>query len=142
MDAQMARDEFWKVFDEYVAAKGNKFFVTHTKGGKNQASGNINTADPMAMKTICCEYKYRDNVILVQVYINKDITLYNTLRERREEFEQKIGEKLEWVESGVKSPTVRRIQREFYIGTKSFEEMVKIVYPYILKFIDLFEKYV
>ena len=142
MNAEIARNEFWNCFDKYVADHGNKFFVTHTKAGKNQAAGNINNENPMAMQTICCEYKYRDNLILVQVYINRNVKLYEYLRSKREEFEQKIGERLEWVESGVKSPSVRRIQREFYIGNKSFDKMVEIVYPYILKFIDVFGSYI
>ena len=142
MNAQIARDEFWNYFDEYVKANGNKFFVTHMKSGKNQAAGNINNTSPMATQTLCCEYKYRDNVVLVQVYINHNVKLYEYLRSRKEEFENKIGERLEWVESGKNSPSVRRIQREFYIGNKTLKDMVEIVYPYILKFIDTFGSYI
>ena len=84
MSAQLERDYFWGVFDKYVEKLGNKFFVTHKKNGVNQAAGNINNISPMAMQTICCEYKYLEQTILVQVYINKNEKLFNYLHEKKE----------------------------------------------------------
>lgn len=137
MDAQTAKDTFWKYFDEYVEKMGNEFYVTHVKGGKNQAAGNINNHSPMAMQTICCEYKYRDNVILVQVYINQNIELFEKLYSKKEELEKQLGYIVEWVEHGKTSNSVRRIQRKFYIN-KPLNEMVETVYPYVLDFIKVF----
>lgn len=88
MNAQTARNEFWECFDNYLNEQGNKFYVTHIKGGKNQAAGTINNPSPMAMQTICCEFKYLENVILVQVYINQNTNLYERLHSKKEEFER------------------------------------------------------
>ena len=141
MSAQQERDFFWKCFDEYVKEKGNQFYVTHTKNNVNQAAGNINNISPMAMQTICCEYKYREQVILVQVYINQNVRLYNYLKTKKEEIERALGYSVTWVESGKISPSVRRIQKEFFIN-KPLSEMVKVVYPYIIDFIKVFNKYI
>ena len=54
MGAQAERDKFWECFDNYVDKMGNEFYVTHVKGGINQAAGNINKRSTMAMKTLCC----------------------------------------------------------------------------------------
>ena len=140
MDAQMERDYFWGCFDRFVKENGNKFYATHIKQGKNQAAGNINNISPMAMQTICCEYKYQEQVILVQVYINGNQRLFDYLHANKKTIEKDLGYEVEWIEKGKFSSSVRRIQKKFYIN-KSIELMVKEVYPYILDFIRVFEKY-
>jgi hypothetical protein len=140
MSAQMERDYFWGVFDKYVEKQGNKFFVTHTKNGLNQAAGNINNLSPMAMETICCEYKYLEQTILVQLYINKNELLFNSLYSQKQKIESELGYNVEWITSGKISSLVRRIQKSFFIN-KPIEKMVAEVYPYILDFIRVFGKY-
>ena len=140
MSAQMERDYFWGVFDKYVEKQGNKFFVTHTKNGLNQAAGNINNLSPMAMETICCEYKYLEQTILVQLYINKNELLFNSLYSQKQKIESELGYNVEWITSGKISSSVRRIQKSFFIN-KPIEKMVAEVYPYILDFIRVFGKY-
>ena len=141
MNAQTARDKFWGYFDDYLKERGNQFYVSHVKGGKNQAAGNINNRSPMAMQTICCEYKYQDNVVLVQVYINHNEGLFDRLFSKKVELEEQLGYEVEWIDSGKISPNVRRIQKKFYIN-RSLSEMVEIVYPYILDFIRVFSIYI
>ncbi|MDE7075992.1 MAG: DUF4268 domain-containing protein [Clostridia bacterium] len=141
MNVQYARDKFWEYFDTYLKEQGNKFYITHIKGGKNQAAGNINNRSPMAMQTLCCEFKYREQVILVQVYINKNVRLYEKLYSKKEELEKQLGYEVDWVDHGLISADVRRIQKKFYIN-KPLNEMVEIVYPYILDFVRVFEKYI
>lgn len=63
MSAQKERDYFWFLFDKYNQIQGNNFVVTHEKNVVNQAAGNINNLSPMAMQTICCEYKYLEQTI-------------------------------------------------------------------------------
>lgn len=140
MSAQQERDYFWRVFDKYVEIQGDKFFVTHKKNGVNQAAGNVNNLSPMAMETICCEYKYLEQTILVQVYINKNVKLFDYLYSKRDQLERELGYNVEWVEGGKISSTVRRIQKRFFIN-KSIDKMVIEVYPYILDFIRVFEKF-
>ena len=140
MVAQTERNEFWKCFDNYLHENGNKFYVTHAKGGKNQAAGNINNPSPMAMQTICCEYKYLEQVILIQVYINKNESLYERLYAKKDEFEKQLGYKVEWIDKGIRSNSVRRIQKKFVIN-RPYREMVEIVFPYILDFVRVFSPY-
>ena len=140
MSAQQERDYFWKIFDKYTEIKGNKFFVTHIKNGVNQAAGNINNLSPMAMETICCEYKYLEQTILVQVYINKNVKLFDYLYSKRDQLERELGYNVEWVEGGKISSTVRRIQKRFFIN-KPIDKMVIEIYPYILDFIRVFGKF-
>ena len=140
MDAQFERDNFWGCFDEYVNAHGNQFFVSHEKNGKNQAAGTINNKSPMAMQTNCCEYKYREQVILVQVYINGNERLFDYLYEKQKDIENNLGYSVEWINNGKISSRVRRIQKRFFIN-KSTKEMVEEIYPYILDFIRVFSKY-
>lgn len=140
MSAQNERDQFWFLFDKYIEMQGNQFFVTHTKNGLNQAAGNINNLSPMAMETICCEYKYLEQCILVQVYINKNEELFNYLHSKKEELEKELGYNIEWITSGKKSSTVKRIQKRFLIN-KPIELMIIEIYPYILDFIKVFEKF-
>lgn len=140
MAAQQERDKFWNTFDRYLERQNNPFYVSHVKNGKNQAAGNINNLSPMAMQTICCEFKYRDQVILVQVYINQKIELFDYLYSRKKEIEKRLGYEVEWIERGMRSKTVRRIQKVFPID-KSYYEMVREVFPYILDFIRVFSPY-
>ncbi len=140
MAAQQERDKFWNTFDRYLERQNNPFYVSHVKNGKNQAAGNINNLSPMAMQTICCEFKYQDQVILVQVYINQKIELFDYLYSRKKEIEKRLGYEVEWIERGMRSKTVRRIQKVFPID-KSYYEMVREVFPYILDFIRVFSPY-
>ena len=140
MSAELERNYFWKIFDKYVNQQGDEFFVTHKKGGINQAAGNINNLSPMAMETICCEYKYREQIILIQVYINKNEALFKYLYSKKEQLENELGYKVEWVNGGERSSSVKRIQKTFPIN-RSIEEMVVEIYPYILDFIRVFEKF-
>ena len=140
MRAQEERDFFWRCFDAHVKENGSKFFVTHSKAGVNQAAGNINNSSPMAMQTICCEYKYLEQVILVQVYINNNISLFEYLYSKKDEIEKDLGYEVEWIKQGKVSATVRRIQKRFFIN-RSISEMVKLVYPYVLDFVRVFQKY-
>ena len=140
MSAQLERDYFWKIFDEYVNQQGNEFFVSHKKGGVNQAAGNINNTSPMAMETICCEYKYREQIIVVQFYINKNEKLFEYIYSQKDQIEKELGYKVEWVKGGERSSSVRRVQKQFPIN-KSIKEMVVEIYPYILDFIRVFEKF-
>ena len=94
----------------------------------------------MAMQALCCEYKYRENAILVQVYINNNESLYNKLRSKKTEIETQLGYSVEWIDCGKISNKVKRIQKKFNVN-KPFNEMVKIVYPYILDFIKVFSIY-
>ena len=141
MDARTARNSFWECFDSYIHEHGDKFYVTHTKGDKNQAAGNINNPSPMAMQTICCEFKYQDQVILVQVYINKNEGLYERLYSKKDELEKQLGYMVEWVDKGIRSHSVRRIQKKFIIN-RPYREMIEIIYPYILDFIRVFSPYI
>ena len=141
MSAQYERDYFWKCFDEYLKEQGNKFYVTHVKNGVNQAAGNINNRSPMAMQTICCEFKYLEQTVLVQVYINKNERLFSYLYFKKEEIESNLGYSLEWITSGKLSSSVRRIQKSFPID-KPIKDLVREIYPYILDFIRVFGMYV
>lgn len=141
MNKQTERDKFWECFDKYLKQNGNPFYVTHTKGGKNQAAGNINKPSPMAMQTICCEYKHQERVVLVQVYINHKIDLFEALYSQKDIIETQLGYSVEWVTRGKQSESVRRIQKVFPIN-KTREKMVEDVFPYILDFIRVFGAYV
>lgn len=140
MTAQSEKDYFWRIFDDYVEKQGNEFMITHEKGGINQAAGNINNLSPMAMETICCEYKYREQIILVQFYINRNERLFERLYSQKTEIEDALGYEVEWIKGGKISASVRRIQKRFPIN-KSIKEMVVEVYPYILDFIRVFGKF-
>ncbi len=140
--AQYEKDKFWYYFDKYLETKNAPFMVCHTKGGKNQAAGNINNDNPMAMKTICCEFKYREQVVVVQVYINNDISLYDNLYSKKNDIEKELGYNVEWIGSGERSCTVRKIQKVFEFNwVTNYEQIVEIVYPYILDYIRVFSKY-
>lgn len=140
MTAEIERDFFWKVFDDYVQEQGDEFMITHKKGIVNQAAGNINNLSPMARETICCEYKFREQTILVQVYINKNEELFDYLYSQKMQIEDDLGYKLEWIKGGKISSSVRRIQKQFPIN-KPIKEMVVEIYPYILDFIRVFGKF-
>lgn len=141
MDAQTERNEFWQIFDNYLCEKGNEFYITHVKGDRNQAAGNINNHSPMAMQTICCEFKYRDQEILVQFYINKNEGLFEELYSKKDKLEKQLGYTVEWIDKGKRSNSVRRIQKKFVIN-RPYREMIEIIYPYILDFIRVFSPYI
>lgn len=140
MSAQEERNLFWHYFDKYLEDQGNPFYVTHTKGGINQAAGNINNSSPMAMQTICCEFKYLEQVVLVQFYINHNVPLYDKLYSLKDQIEKKLGFKVEWVDSGKKSTSVRRIQKVLPVKNGLYYTVIE-AFPYILKFIEVFSPY-
>lgn len=138
--AQIERNKFWDCFDRYLAQQGDPFTVAHVKGDQNQAAGNINNPNPMAMQTICCAYRYQDKKVAVLVYINHKSDLFDFMYSQREEIENHLGYKVEWIPKGPRSDSVRIIQKVFPIN-KSYEKMVEEVFPYILDFIKVFEPY-
>ncbi len=139
-NAQTERDEFWDCFDKYLNSQGNPFYVTHVKGGKNQAAGNINNPDPMAMQTLCCQYRYKDQEIWVLAFIDHKVELYNYLYAKKDEIEENLGYEVDWIDRGPRASSVRIIKKSFKIN-KSYGEMVREVFPYILDFIRVFEPY-
>lgn len=142
MNAQQAKDKFWYCFDNYLKQQNYPFTVCHTKAGINQSAGNINTNNPMDMQTICCEYKYMEQVVLVQVYINNNIPLYDYLHTRKEQLEKELGYPVAWINGGVRSSNVRKIQKVFYLyDTSSYLDVIKEVFPCIMDFIRVFDKY-
>ena len=142
MNAQQAQDNFWSFFDDYLQKQGNPFTICHVKGGKNQNAGNINTDNPMAIKTICCEFKYMEQVVLVQVYLKDNVRLYDYLYSKKNQLEEDLGFSLEWINRGKRSLNVRRMQRTFYIEDfSSYASLIQEVFPYILSFIRVFSKY-
>lgn len=141
MNAQEIRDTFWNLFDKYHEKQGKPFSIVHVKGGKNQNAGNINNPSPMAMQTLSCEIIPTQNIILVQVYINHNVYLFESLYAKREKFERELGYSVEWVMQGKIAKDVRRIQKKFYIN-RPYEEMIEFIYPYILDFIKVFGDYV
>ncbi len=143
MNAQEQRNKFWNYFDNYLRKQGNPFYVCHTKGGINQSAGNINTTNPMDMQTICCEFKYREQAVVVQVYINGNTLLYEQLLSMKTTLEKELGFPVQWIHSGIKSDTVRRIQKTFYFYDEySYPEVIEQAFPCILSFIRVFGKYV
>lgn len=140
MAAQQERDKFWNTFDRYLERQNNPFYVSHVKNGKNQAAGNINNLSPMAMQTICCEYKYKYHEIWVLVYINHKVELYNYLYAKKDEIEENLGYEVDWIDRGPRASSVRIIKKSFKIN-KSYDKMIQEVFPYILDFIRVFEPY-
>lgn len=136
--AEIERNNFWRCFDRYLEQQGNPFYVTHEKGGKNQAAGNINNPNPMAMQTICCQYRFQDRKIWVLVYINGREDIYNSLLKKREEIEEALGYEVDWIGQGLRTNSVQIIKKSFSID-KSYDEMVVEVFPYIKDFIRVFE---
>ncbi len=139
--AEIERNNFWNCFDRYLEQQGNPFSVAHVKGGKNQAAGNINNPNPMAMQTICCQYRYRDHEIWVLVYINDRADIYNHLLKRREEIEEDLGYKVDWIENGPRTNSVKIIKKALSTNNKTYDQMVVGAFPYIKDFIRVFEPY-
>ena len=97
-DTKLQQLDFWTKFKAFVRTKDTKIRL-QTPRPQHWYDVSMGSSDAHVALTI----NSREDLLSCEIYISKNKDLLNFLRERKEEIEKEIGEKLKWVDAPVAS---------------------------------------
>jgi hypothetical protein len=107
IDIQDIQLEFWKGFKKYAQSKSDSLQLTHEPHPQNWY--NIGLGRPKAHISLTINVK--SNLLRCEIYIPDSKELYNELVKQKDEIEDDLNEKLEWMELPDKRASNIRISR-------------------------------
>lgn len=95
MFAEEARKKFWDALKEEVNKKGEPFYFTENKQWAiiNQKSYSYHNP------CVAVDFLWRKEILRINVYIENDLVLYETLKKHKDEIESALGFKCIWKEN-------------------------------------------
>lgn len=146
MCAEEARKKFWNTLRETLKEMGEPFFFTENKQWAIINKETSNYHEPC----VAVDFLWRDEFLRINVYIENEKFLYETLKARKEEIESALGFKCFWKEndffthSGGKGENTRRIEIDipFDNQTLDFKVLVIKAIPIIERFVEVFRGYI
>jgi len=97
-DTKLQQLEFWNKFKDYVQENDTRIRL-QTPRPQHWYDVSTGSAEAHIALTI----NSRENLIGCELYINRDKELFNFLKNRKDEIEEKIGDSIEWIDAPVAS---------------------------------------
>lgn len=98
-ETKLQQLDFWTKFKAYAASKTSGTQFGQTPRPQHWYDVAMGTSDAHVALTV----DSRKNRLGCEIYISKNKTLFNFLRERKSEIEASIGETLDWVDAPIAS---------------------------------------
>ena len=139
------RIKFWKIFEEKLIENGEPFSIIHEKGGEPTFWATINRKHSIVDICLNVEFLYKFKKIRYGIYIRDNVDLFNFLFKRKEEIENILGFKVNWILEGKINKNTRRIVLEIpvTIGDKNdYENTIEKMLPFLMKFKEVFPQYI
>lgn len=105
-DTKLLQLEYWDKFKEYGESKGSKL-----RFRSSLAQHWYDISFGSSLCHLSWTVHSTKNLIAAEIYIEKDKELFHYLSDRKNEIEQKLGEKLEWMELEGRKASRIKIQR-------------------------------
>ncbi|NCA93753.1 MAG: DUF4268 domain-containing protein [Sphingobacteriia bacterium] len=128
--------DFWTKFKSFVQINDKKIRL-QTPRPQHWYDVSAGTSEGHIALTI----NTRENLLGSEICINKNKELFNFMKEHREDVEESIGEKLEWVEAPVASKIKIKKEVSDVFSQEKSEEYFSWLYDKTILFQKVFEKY-
>jgi hypothetical protein len=135
-DTKIQQLEFWNKFKNYVRGNDTRIRL-QTPRPQHWYDVSMGSSDGHVALTI----NSRENLIGCEVYISKNKDLFNFLRERKDEIEKEIGEKIEWVDAAVASRIKIKKEVTDLFNPNEAKNYFAWLYEKTVLFQKVFEKY-
>ena len=145
LSAPEERIIFWKIFEKMLSDMGNPFFICYGMNGKTTHYASVNKYRSFVNLGLTVDFLYRDEIVKINIYIQNNVELFNHLYMNREEIEQKLGFKPQWIYFGEKNPNTRRVISTFPVvvgNPLDYQCVVDKIIPYVIQYKKVFEKYI
>ena len=139
------RKEFWKIFEEKLIENGEPFSILCEKGGEPTFWATINKKNSIVDICLNVEFLYKFKKIRYGIYIRDNLNLFDFLFKKKEEIENALGFKVNWILKGKINKNTRRIVLEEPViirDKNDYENVIDEILPYLMKFKEVFQKYI
>jgi len=136
-DTKIQQLDFWTKFREYVQTNDTNIRL-QTPRPQHWYDVSMGSSDAHIGLTI----NTRENLIGCEIYINKNKDLFKYLQERKQEIEEKIGDKTEWVDAAVASRIVVKKGVSDIFNQNETVNYFAWLYKYSILFQKVFGKYI
>lgn len=138
-NAENQREVFWRLFKEELKLRGKPFSI---KEKDHFATINRNSA--VSDYCLSIDFMYRDQFIRVGIYMLDDIPAFEQMYSHMDEIEDFVGIPLDWITSGTKRSSVRRIKVNIPFvkdDVYSYLDAITKAISYACKMKEIFPKY-
>lgn len=144
-NAKYEQQSFWEIFEEKLVENGEPFSISYMIGSEVKHFAAVNKKSPRVPLGLTVDFLYRERIVKINVYIENDVRLFNYVYARREQIEQELGFKPQWILGGTRNPNTRRAISTFpvTIGDRNdYARVIDDILPYLLQYKRVFEKYI
>ncbi len=149
MDAEQARKNFWNTLRETLKQQDEPFFFTENKQWAIINKKTYNYHEPC----IALDFLWIKEILRINVYIENNLSLYEKLKARKEEIENKLGFECMWIENNFytnggkrkfNGTNTRRIEIDIPFDRQSvvFSELARKAIPIIKRYLEVFRGYI
>ena len=144
INASEERRIFWGKYDEELIRNGEPFKLLHQKGSEVTFWANVNKKKSLVDLSLSADFLIQKEILRINIYIRKDINLYDYLFSKKDEIEKQLGFSPIWNDN-CKSPDARRIEvvLGFQAGDREdYDRLIEVSLPIMYRFKQVFEKYI
>ena len=144
-NAQQEQTIFWSKFEDKLIENGEPFEIIHEKNGEVTFYGAVNKEKAWVSLGLIVEFLYSKKIVKINIYIQNDVRLFDYLYFKKDQIEEELGFKPQWILNGKKNHNTRRIINEFPVNIgdeDDYDRVIDEVLPYIAQYKMVFEKYI
>lgn len=135
-DTKLQQLEFWNKLKNYILENDTRIRL-QTPRPQHWYDVSMGSSDGHVALTI----NTRENLMGCEIYISKNKDLFNFLREKKDEIEKEIGEKVEWVDAAVASRIKIKKEVSDVFDQSDAEKYFAWLYEKTILFQKVFGKY-
>lgn len=144
-NAQYEQKIFWNRFEEKLTENGNPFFVSYEFNGEIKHYGAVNRDKAWVPLGLTIDFLYREKIVKINIYIQNDVRLFDYVYSRKEQIEEELGFKPQWILGGTRNPNTRRVISTFPVRigySDDYDRVIDKILPYIVQYKKVFGKYI
>lgn len=136
-DTKLQQQQFWASFSEFVKKKNSKIRLQapRPQNWYDISIGNSHAHISLTINTV-------ENFLSCGIYINRDKDLFNYLKKSKAMFNNKIGQKIEWIDAKIASRLLLKKQVKNVFDNSHYEDYFQWLYDNTIIFSDTFSKLV
>jgi len=144
-NAQYEQKIFWNKFENKLIEIGEPISICYEHTGTTRNFGCVNKRSARVPLGLVIEFLYREEAIKLNIYIENDVRLFDYLYSMKEQIEEALGFKPQWILSGKRNPNTRRVINIFPVvigDSDDYDRVIDKMLPYVAQYKRVFEKYI